>query len=223
MHSAFRRGFSYESSLNAKGCKGPPLNPHWLKAKSSPSFPLSMPCSKHRTNSHNRFLTRLLLLYLRCCPPNQILHNGVFALFGYFLLFASFSFLRYILACSLRPSLVQVALLFNSTSSRDFPCCRSSPPLSNPATCPSIAPHTSPILTFAALAVLLDFLLQVTAFVALVTLDFRRAEGGRVDCLPCLHVAGREDDISGETRPRSRLQAYMEVKPGGIVESFKQN
>ncbi|KAJ6759974.1 PATCHED FAMILY PROTEIN [Salix purpurea] len=41
---------------------------------------------------------------------------------------------------------------------------------------------------FAALAVLLDFLLQVTAFVALITFDCRRAEDNRIDCFPCIKV-----------------------------------
>uniref|UniRef100_I1PNW1 SSD domain-containing protein n=1 Tax=Oryza glaberrima TaxID=4538 RepID=I1PNW1_ORYGL len=40
----------------------------------------------------------------------------------------------------------------------------------------------------AALAVLLDFLLQVSAFVALIVLDFRRAQDGRIDCMPCARV-----------------------------------
>ncbi|KAI5403666.1 hypothetical protein KIW84_051000 [Lathyrus oleraceus] len=40
----------------------------------------------------------------------------------------------------------------------------------------------------AALAVLLDFLLQITAFVALVTLDFERAKDSRVDCFPCIKL-----------------------------------
>ncbi|XP_004491642.1 uncharacterized protein [Cicer arietinum] len=40
----------------------------------------------------------------------------------------------------------------------------------------------------AALAVLLDFLLQITAFVALVTLDFVRAKDNRVDCFPCIKL-----------------------------------
>ncbi|XP_057724182.1 uncharacterized protein LOC130940150 [Arachis stenosperma] len=40
----------------------------------------------------------------------------------------------------------------------------------------------------AALAVLLDFLLQITAFVALVTLDFLRAKDSRIDCFPCIKV-----------------------------------
>jgi hypothetical protein len=44
----------------------------------------------------------------------------------------------------------------------------------------------------AAVAVLLDYLLQITAFVALLTLDFRRTESGRVDCLPCIPV-GSDD------------------------------
>lgn len=50
-----------------------------------------------------------------------------------------------------------------------------------------------PILTFSAclsvaLAVLLDFLLQVTAFVALIAFDCRRAEDNRIDCFPCIKV-----------------------------------
>ncbi|XP_018477401.1 uncharacterized protein LOC108848510 [Raphanus sativus] len=39
---------------------------------------------------------------------------------------------------------------------------------------------------FAALAVLLDFILQVTAFVALIVFDFQRTEDKRVDCFPCI-------------------------------------
>ncbi|KAK6946537.1 Protein patched/dispatched [Dillenia turbinata] len=41
---------------------------------------------------------------------------------------------------------------------------------------------------FAALAVFLDFLLQVTAFVALIVFDFMRAEDDRIDCFPCIKV-----------------------------------
>ncbi|KAF8405539.1 hypothetical protein HHK36_010446 [Tetracentron sinense] len=41
---------------------------------------------------------------------------------------------------------------------------------------------------FAALAVLLDFLLQVTAFVALIVFDFLRAEDNRIDCFPCIKI-----------------------------------
>ncbi|KAM3743656.1 hypothetical protein ACB098_07G163400 [Castanea mollissima] len=41
---------------------------------------------------------------------------------------------------------------------------------------------------FAALAVLLDFLLQVTAFVALIVFDFLRAEDNRIDCFPCIKL-----------------------------------
>lgn len=43
--------------------------------------------------------------------------------------------------------------------------------------------------SFAALAVLLDFLLQVTAFVALIVFDFLRSEDKRVDCFPCIKVS----------------------------------
>lgn len=40
-----------------------------------------------------------------------------------------------------------------------------------------------------ALAVLLDFLLQVTAFVALIVFDFQRTEDKRVDCFPCIKTS----------------------------------
>ena len=46
---------------------------------------------------------------------------------------------------------------------------------------------------FAALAVLLDFILQVTAFVALIVFDFKRAEDKRVDCFPCIKRAQSSD------------------------------
>ncbi|KAG6508389.1 hypothetical protein ZIOFF_033763 [Zingiber officinale] len=41
---------------------------------------------------------------------------------------------------------------------------------------------------FAALAVLLDFLLQVTAFVSLIIFDSLRAEDKRIDCFPCIKL-----------------------------------
>ncbi|KAK4781437.1 hypothetical protein SAY86_015539 [Trapa natans] len=42
---------------------------------------------------------------------------------------------------------------------------------------------------FAALAVLLDFLLQISAFVSLIVFDFMRAEDKRIDCFPCIRVS----------------------------------
>ncbi|PSS21814.1 Niemann-Pick C1 protein [Actinidia chinensis var. chinensis] len=64
---------------------------------------------------------------------------------------------------------------------------------------------------FAALAVLLDFLLQVTAFVALIVFDFSRAEDNRVDCFPCLKISSPSVE-SGEGSQRSPglLERYME-------------
>ncbi|TPX49954.1 hypothetical protein SeMB42_g02416 [Synchytrium endobioticum] len=41
---------------------------------------------------------------------------------------------------------------------------------------------------YAALAILMDCLLQVTVFVSLLALDGRRVQSNRVDCLPCLTV-----------------------------------
>ncbi|XP_074263841.1 uncharacterized protein LOC141586488 isoform X2 [Silene latifolia] len=63
---------------------------------------------------------------------------------------------------------------------------------------------------FAALAVLLDFLLQVTAFVALIVFDFRRAEDHRIDCIPCVKTASLDDTNSGiGNRKRGLLAYYM--------------
>ncbi|KAK7258292.1 hypothetical protein RIF29_23865 [Crotalaria pallida] len=58
----------------------------------------------------------------------------------------------------------------------------------------------------AALAVLLDFLLQITAFVALVTLDFMRARDNRVDCFPCIKVnSSSEEQNEGIGQERDGL------------------
>ena len=49
----------------------------------------------------------------------------------------------------------------------------------------------------AAMAVFLDYLLQLTAFVALLTYDLKRTEAKRVDCFPCFSSTVHEDDSSG--------------------------
>ena len=54
-------------------------------------------------------------------------------------------------------------------------------------------------LSFTALAVLLDFLLQVTAFVALIVFDFLRTEDNRVDCFPCVKRSGYAGSDKGRT------------------------
>ncbi|KAI8028562.1 NPC intracellular cholesterol transporter 1 [Camellia lanceoleosa] len=66
---------------------------------------------------------------------------------------------------------------------------------------------------FAALAVLLDFLLQVTAFVALIVFDILRAEENRVDCFPCLKVPSssvESVEVVGNRRSPGLLARYME-------------
>ncbi|KAF5951591.1 hypothetical protein HYC85_009535 [Camellia sinensis] len=64
---------------------------------------------------------------------------------------------------------------------------------------------------FAALAVLLDFLLQVTAFVALIVFDILRAEDNRVDCFPCLKVpSSTVESVEGNRRSPGLLARYME-------------
>ncbi|KAJ6953196.1 NPC intracellular cholesterol transporter 1-like isoform X2 [Populus alba x Populus x berolinensis] len=59
---------------------------------------------------------------------------------------------------------------------------------------------------FAALAVLLDFLLQVTAFVAFIVFDFLRAEDKRIDCIPCRRVSSSSAD-SDKGDPRTHTQS----------------
>ncbi|KAM7513994.1 hypothetical protein LguiA_003577 [Lonicera macranthoides] len=54
---------------------------------------------------------------------------------------------------------------------------------------------------FAALAVLLDFLLQITAFVALIVFDFLRAEDNRVDCFPCIKTSGSDSEKGSDPKP----------------------
>jgi len=77
------------------------------------------------------------------------------------------------------------------------------------------------MLLFTALAVLLDFLLQVTAFVALIALDSLRAEDKRVDCFPCikLHSLHAESDKGTITNfPRSSLKSIsLEDQNGHLL------
>jgi Niemann-Pick C1 protein len=40
----------------------------------------------------------------------------------------------------------------------------------------------------------LDFLLQVTAFVAFIVFDFLRAEDKRIDCIPCQKISSSSAD-----------------------------
>ncbi|XP_062163882.1 uncharacterized protein LOC133870706 [Alnus glutinosa] len=66
---------------------------------------------------------------------------------------------------------------------------------------------------FAALAVFLDFLLQVTAFVALIVFDFLRAEDKRVDCFPCIKVSSPRADSD---------KGISQRKPGLLVRYMKE-
>ncbi|KAL2499279.1 Patched family protein [Abeliophyllum distichum] len=65
---------------------------------------------------------------------------------------------------------------------------------------------------FAALAVLLDFLLQVTAFVALIIFDFLRAEDNRIDCFPCIKLSSSnaDPDKGSHLHKPGLLARYME-------------
>ncbi|KAL6652221.1 hypothetical protein ACP70R_011146 [Stipagrostis hirtigluma subsp. patula] len=75
------------------------------------------------------------------------------------------------------------------------------------------------VLAFAVtLAVLMDFLLQVTAFVALIVLDFRRAKDGRIDCVPCARIASSMAAGDGVDQQKLHLLArYMKDIHGPIL------
>ncbi|KAJ8450789.1 hypothetical protein Cgig2_032414 [Carnegiea gigantea] len=66
---------------------------------------------------------------------------------------------------------------------------------------------------FAAMAVLLDFLLQLSAFVALIVFDFKRAEDYRIDCFPCIKIssASAEPNRGIDQRSPGFLTQYMKV------------
>ncbi|XP_065864984.1 uncharacterized protein [Euphorbia lathyris] len=72
---------------------------------------------------------------------------------------------------------------------------------------------------FAALAVLLDFLLQVTAFVALIVFDYQRAEDNRIDCFPCIKVpssSGGPNEGEYQRKP-GLLARYMKEVHAPII------
>ncbi|CAG8463829.1 109_t:CDS:2, partial [Diversispora eburnea] len=58
---------------------------------------------------------------------------------------------------------------------------------------------------YAALAVWIDFLLQVTVFVAFLSLDAKRQDDDRIDCFPCVKVDAAPDRVDRE----SLLQKWM--------------
>ncbi|CAH8284969.1 unnamed protein product [Eruca vesicaria subsp. sativa] len=69
---------------------------------------------------------------------------------------------------------------------------------------------------FAALAVFLDFILQVTAFVALIVFDFQRCEDKRVDCFPCIKKSQSSD---GDDKATSGVG---QKKPGPLTRYMKE-
>ncbi|KAJ6830561.1 Niemann-Pick C1 protein-like isoform X1 [Iris pallida] len=72
---------------------------------------------------------------------------------------------------------------------------------------------------FAALAVLLDFLLQVTVFVALIIYDFSRAEKNRIDCFPCVKVSpSNESDGGTNQRELGLVARYMKELHAPMLE-----
>ncbi|KAL5713817.1 NPC intracellular cholesterol transporter 1 [Ranunculus cassubicifolius] len=62
---------------------------------------------------------------------------------------------------------------------------------------------------FAAMAVLLNFLLQVTAFIPLIVFDFLRAEDNRIDCSPCIKVTSSKSDKGPGRKEGGFLARYM--------------
>jgi Niemann-Pick C1 protein len=68
----------------------------------------------------------------------------------------------------------------------------------------SSMPAVRTFALFAAGAVFVDFLLQITVFASLLALDARRSEGLRCDCLPCV-----EFDIPEQPHSPSYIQSFM--------------
>nr|CAN68425.1 hypothetical protein VITISV_038862 [Vitis vinifera] len=78
---------------------------------------------------------------------------------------------------------------------------------------------------FAALAVLLDFLLQVTAFVALIVFDFMRAEDNRIDCFPCIKIPSssvESDEGINQRKPGGLLAWYMQETTTEYIDKKKE-
>ncbi|KAK3143975.1 hypothetical protein QOZ80_4AG0307300 [Eleusine coracana subsp. coracana] len=79
-------------------------------------------------------------------------------------------------------------------------------------------PATRVFAMFAALAVLMDFLLQVTAFVALIVFDLRRAQNGRIDCVPCVRISSSTTAGDGDDGQKLHLLArYMKDIHGPVL------
>ncbi|KAH8344530.1 hypothetical protein KR084_009807 [Drosophila pseudotakahashii] len=74
--------------------------------------------------------------------------------------------------------------------------------------CISDMPAVKTFAMYAAIALLLDFLLQITAFVALMAIDERRYLDGRLDMLCCVRsgekrkIKNDEEDAGGDSRPK---------------------
>ncbi|KAL0798721.1 hypothetical protein Bca101_053896 [Brassica carinata] len=62
---------------------------------------------------------------------------------------------------------------------------------------------------FAALAILLDFFLQITAFVALIVFDCKRAADNRIDCFPCVKVSSSSQESGEGGSEPGFLERYM--------------
>ncbi|XP_039499323.1 NPC intracellular cholesterol transporter 1 homolog 1b [Drosophila santomea] len=69
--------------------------------------------------------------------------------------------------------------------------------------CISDMPAVKTFAMYAAIAILLDFLLQITAFVALMAIDEKRYMDGRLDMLCCVRGGKRKTrDVEGVDRPK---------------------
>lgn len=61
---------------------------------------------------------------------------------------------------------------------------------------------------YASLAVWVDFSLQVTAFVAFLSLDAKRQEEDRIDCFPCYRIEGAPERIDREGLLQKCMRKY---------------
>jgi len=84
--------------------------------------------------------------------------------------------------------------------------------------CISDMPAVKTFAMYAAIAILLDFLLQITAFVALMAIDERRYLDGRLDMLCCVRSGGKS--IKSDEAAEGVERRPKEV---GLLESTFKN
>ncbi|KAH8392947.1 hypothetical protein KR200_001327 [Drosophila serrata] len=89
--------------------------------------------------------------------------------------------------------------------------------------CISDMPAVKTFAMYAAIAILLDFLLQVTAFVALMAIDERRYQDNRLDMLCCIRSGKKSTSVEEDTLDSEARAGVDHTKEAGMLESMFKN